>query len=148
MLANLPSRFTCYSLDNFFILRMNHSVYVVCLRDCISWAYGEPHLQIKKTTHVSYRAQYGINACRFLFFVQSFGSLLLARGTDLFRHYEMILLSAILKLRSETRYFYFKTCPQFICFVYRWSRYINRGINRDDIHNFFKCIDWYPTSSI
>lgn len=65
-----------------------------------------------------------------------FGNLLLARGTDLFRHYEMIHLSAILKLRSETRYFYFKTCPQFICFVYRWSRYINRGINRDDIHNF------------
>lgn len=50
-----------------------------------------------------HRAQYGINACRFLFFVQSFGNLLLARGTDLFRHYEMIHLSAILKLRSETR---------------------------------------------
>lgn len=55
------------------------------------------------STHVSYRAQYGINACRFLFFVQSFGNLLLARETDLFRHYEMIHLSAILKLRSETR---------------------------------------------
>lgn len=133
MLANLPSRFTCYSLDNFFYLE-NES-FCLCsmpkgLHFMSLWGATSPN---KKTTHVSYRAQYGINACRFLFFVQSFGNLLLARGTDLFRHYEMM----ILKLRSETRYFYFKTCPQFICFVYRWSRYINRGINRDDIHNFF-----------
>lgn len=86
---------------------------------------------------MSYRAQYGINACRFLFFVQSFGNLLLARGTDLFRHYEMIHLSAILKLRSETLK---RVLNLFVLFIDGLDILIEVLIEMIFII-FFKCID-------